>query len=245
VENPNALLAQIEQARLWAYFHKDWLLSIRSALRPQLPSEYHLFVESEAILISPIDGETPNALLPDLALSRPDIPNHAALTSRSTKGTAAVVEVDEPLEIDTRYSLLIRRAPENRVVAALEILSPSNKGLGNRFDEEKHLRKRASLLEAGVQLMEIDALVRGHRDLPDPLMTRLSEFARVIWTAAHFDGRRKYRGWGWNDADPLPTIPWFVDERIEVCVDLSDSLRQAADFNRWNELVASAERGRE
>ena len=243
MESPNELLWRIEYARMWAYFHKDWLLSIRSALRPQLPSEYHLFVESEAILISPTDGDVAGALLPDLALSRSDVPNHAARTHRHAKGTAAVVEVDEPCEIDTKYSLLIRRAPENQVVAVLEILSPSNKGLGNRFDEEKHLRKRRSLLEAGVQLMEIDALVQGHRDLPNPLMARLFEFKRVAWAASHFDGRRQYRGWGWNEADSLPVIPWFVDDRVEVCVDLSESLRQAVEFNRWSKLVASTEGG--
>ena len=62
--------------------------------------------------------------------------------------------------------LLIRRAPENQVVAALELLSPSNKGIGNRWDREKHLRKRNAFLEAGVSLLEIDALTEGERVLP-------------------------------------------------------------------------------
>jgi hypothetical protein len=69
VDSSNALLSRIEETRLWAYFHKDWLLQIRSLLRPQLPAEYHLLVESEAILISPTDGQSPNALLPDVAIS--------------------------------------------------------------------------------------------------------------------------------------------------------------------------------
>jgi hypothetical protein len=29
----NELLSKIETARLWSYFHKDWLLQIRQALR--------------------------------------------------------------------------------------------------------------------------------------------------------------------------------------------------------------------
>lgn len=243
MENPNVLLKRIEQARLWAYFHKDWLLQIRSLLRPQLPPEYHLFVESEAILIAPTEFDTPSPLLPDVAVSRSETPRHATESIRSMKGTAAVIEVEEPCEIDTTYSLLIRRAPENHVVAALEILSPSNKGGSNRFDEQKHLRKRSSMLDAGVQLMEIDALLQGQRDLPAPLTERLSQFARVAWTVAHFDGRRTYRGWGWNEPDPLPAIPWFVDGHVEVCVDLSDSLSQASDFNQWSDLVASAAGG--
>lgn len=226
---------------MWAYFHKDWLLQIRAQLRPQLPGEYHLFVESEAILISPTDGRTPNPLLPDLAVSRPDTTSRAMPSTRTAKGTAAVVEADEPWEIESNYSLLIRRAPENHVVAVFEIRSPSNKGFGNRFDEEKHLRKRGSLLEAGVQLLELDALLDGQRTLPAPLTEILSRFTRVAWTALHFDGRRRYSGWGWNEPDPLPTVPWVVDGDVEVCVDLLDSVKQAFDFNRWSDLVESAE----
>jgi hypothetical protein len=234
VDNPNVLLLRIEQTRLWAYFHKDWLLQIRSLLRTQLPAEYHLFVESEA----------PNQLLPDVAVSRLATTKRAAKPGLLTKGTAAVVEYEEPCEIDSKYSLIIRRAPENLVVAALEILSPSNKRIGNRFDEEKHLRKRDSFLESGIQLMEVDGLVHGHRELPGPLMDKLGEYSRVAWTAAHFDVRRKYRGWGWNEPDPLPTIPWFVDRNVEVSVDLTESVNQAFDFNRWADLVTSAEANR-
>lgn len=47
MDNPNELLSKIEAARLWAYFHKDWLLEMRQGLRPQLPASYHVFVESE------------------------------------------------------------------------------------------------------------------------------------------------------------------------------------------------------
>lgn len=35
------LLTRIERKRLWAYFHKDWLLQIRELLRPQLPAGWH------------------------------------------------------------------------------------------------------------------------------------------------------------------------------------------------------------
>jgi hypothetical protein len=244
VDNPNVLLQRIEQTRLWAYFQKDWLLQIRSQLRPQLPGEYHLFVESEAILISPTETDLPDPLLPDDGISRIEMARRERQPTWSMKGTAAVVEFEEPCEIETKYSLIIRRAPENHVVAVLEVLSPSNKGLGNRLDEERHLRKRESYLEAEIQLMEIDALVHGHRELPGRLLEKLREFARVAWTATHFDGRRRFRGWGWNESEPLPTIPWFVDGRIEVRVDLPESVTQAFEFNRWADLVASAEASR-
>ncbi len=242
MDDLNTLLKDIESAGLWAYFHKDWLLAIRSALRPQLPVDYHLFVESEAILISPDHAEPASPWLPDITVSRPQSAIRPASDSLS-RGTAAVVEAEESYEIETHYSLHIRRAPENHVVAVLEILSPSNKGSGNRFDREKHHRKRQSLLEAGIQLMEIDALLKGACDLPAPLAERLSPFARIAWTAEWREGRRKYRGWGWNEADSLPEVPWRVDDAIEAIVSLPDAMAQAVQFNRWKELADSARRG--
>jgi hypothetical protein len=152
--------------------------------------------------------------------------------------TAAVIEVEETCETFNQYRLVIRRAPDNLVVAVLEILSPSNKGLGNRYDQEKHIRKRNSLLEAGVNLLEIDALLEGGRELPASI-SDLGSYDRIAWTAYHEDGRRKLRGWGWNEANPLPVISWSVEGDLNVVVDLGLALEQAREFNRWDSLVES------
>ncbi|HXV64223.1 MAG TPA: DUF4058 family protein, partial [Vicinamibacteria bacterium] len=230
------LLSGIEKARLWAYFHKDWLLQMRSLLRLQLPEEYRLFVESEAILISP---DATASVLPDASTARPEKATASTSKVSVSRATAAVIEVEEPRETVNRYRLLIRRAPENLVVAALEILSPSNKGLGSSIDQEKHLRKRSALLDAGVNVLEIDALLEGNRILPASLSS-LAEFDRNAWTAFHSDGQRKLRGWGWNEPDPLPIISWKVDDELEVLVDLPLALEQAREFNRWDSLVPSS-----
>jgi len=150
VENPNVLLSRIEAAHMWAYFHKDWLLEIRTLLRPQLPPHYHVFVESEAILVSPDAAEVPTPVMPDLAVASANIANMAAGPPTIHEGTAAVIELDEAFEVVSKYSLLIRRAPENEIVAALELLLPSNKGIGSHLDRQKYLRKREGFLEAGV-----------------------------------------------------------------------------------------------
>jgi hypothetical protein len=232
--DPNALLSKIEAAGLWAYFHKDWLLEVRRLLRPQLPPEYHVFVESEAIVVTP--DEAPIPLLPDVAVARgPGEPTTVAQQAEP-RFTAAVVEVEEPCEVFSKYTLLIRRSPDNRVVAAMELLSPSNKGLGNRFDRDKYLRKRDEYLEAGVNFLEVDALVAGQRALL-PSLTHLAEFERSAWTALHLSGRRRIRGFGWNAADPLPVVPWWVEEGLRVEVDLGEAFQAAREFNRWGEMV--------
>ena len=230
----NVLLARIESSQLWAYFHKDWLLQIRTQIRPQLPRAYSIFVESEAILVAPAAEGSPIPVAPDISVTRPE--RLSEPSASAPQGTAAIVEVDEPCELVTAYTLLIRRAPENRLVAVAELLLPSNKGVHGVWDRDSFLRKRHQYLESGINLLEIDALTGGERMFP-PSLSRLSQFARCAWTAFHDDGRRRWRGWGWNDIDPPPTIVWRVEGNLNVSVDLCDTIRQAAQFNPWESLV--------
>jgi hypothetical protein len=236
VDNLNELLDRVETAGLWAFFHKDWLLEIRTALRPQLPGDYHLFVESESILISPEGESPPVPILPDLSVARTDTPRSTPSTSVQTEPTAAVIEYVEEIEVDSKYSLLIRRAPENRIVAALEIVSPTNKGASNRFDREKFLLKRDGYFEAGVNYLEIDALRNGPRVLPLAL-AGLAAFERNGWTAFHLRGQRRVRGCGWNRTDPPPVVPWMIEENLSLAVDFATTLQSASAFNRWPQLV--------
>lgn len=234
--NPaNQLLERIEAERLWAYFHKDWLLQIRGLIRPQLPAEFSVFVESEAVLIAPSDNERLMPVAPDLAVAR----SEPVLSTMSHFGqpTAALVEVDEPCELFHQYRLVIRRVPDNQVVAAAELLSPTNKGVFGELEKSKYLRKREQYLDAGVNLLEIDALHQGDRLVPHAT-ARLAEYDRNAWSVCHDADRRRYRGWGWNNSDPLPTVTWPIESSRQVIVDLSEAFRQACEFNPWERLVA-------
>lgn len=231
----NELLRKIETARLWNYFHKDWLLPMRVVLRAQLPAGYRVFVESEAVLISPTAPETSATVLPDVSVGRGTAQVGSGASPNANAGTAAVVEAEEACTTETHYSLVIRRAPENYIVAVVELLSPSNKGLGNRLDREKHLRKRRQYLDAGISLLEIDSLLEGERDLPEPLAP-LAADRRIAWAAFHEDSRRRYRGWGWNELEPLPTVEWRIDIGQAALIDLEMTLRAAVEFNDWEQL---------
>ena len=82
----------------------------------------------------------------------------------------------------------------------------------------------------------------GQRVLPAPL-SALAQFDRNAWSVFHKDGRRRFRGWAWNDPDPLPVVPWTVENGLEVLVDLGLAIEHARAFNRWDDLVESAARG--
>lgn len=227
------LLTRIEQKRLWPSFHKDWLLQIRELVRPQLSQEFAIFVESESVLIAPCGPVT--AFSPDLSVVRPDqesLPQRGKLERVS----ATVLEVNEEIETFEQYSLLIRRVPENRVVAAAELISPTNKGVFGRLDREKYLRKREAYFDAGINVMEIDVLRQGERLLPAAL-DQLRQFDRTAWTVSHSSGRRHFRSWGWSDSEPLPRLEWEVEPGLSTLVDLEVACRHACEFNPWESLV--------
>ncbi len=234
MQNANQLLNAIEQQRLWHHFHKDWLVQIRSLLRPQLPAEYSLFVESETVIVAPdapVDGAS---LQPDVGVTR-DLPEPIE-GQHFENVTAAVAEAEESCELQTQYTLVIRRSPHQRLVAAIELLSPTNKGTYGRLDLDKYLRKRDLYLEAGVNLLEIDSLLEGEALWPK-LLPELLRYQRRTWATLHADGRRHFTGWGWNEADRLPRLVWSVESERRVLVDLAESFQQAAEFNNWETLV--------
>lgn len=94
-------------------------------------------------------------------------------------------------------------------------------------------------LETGINLLEIDALLQGSRLLP-PAASRLAEYDRNAWSVCHEGDRRRFRGWGWNHSDPLPTLSWQIEPSRQVIINLDEAFRQACEFNPWEQLVAQA-----
>ena len=207
---------------------------LANKVQDRLPRELAIFVESETILISPGATEPSAVFAPDLSVAGPkaDVP----VASMSERASATVLEVEEEIELFEQYSLLIRRAPENRVVAAAEILSPTNKGVFGLLDKEKYLRKRDTYIEAGINLLEIDVLLEGDHLLP-PALDRLRSFDRTAWTDCHAAGRRHFRSWGWSATEPLPTVEWEVEPGLSTLVDLALSCQRACEFNPWETLA--------
>jgi hypothetical protein len=230
----NALLSRIEERQLWEHFHKDFLIEVRTLLRQQLPREYHVFVESTALVIAPPLGERIASTGPDIAVGRSEasVPRPRA----QDRVVHATMVVEEDFQIYTAYTLVVRRAPDNRVVAACEMLSPTNKGVSGKPDQEKYLRKRERYIDMGINLLEIDALLKGERILP-PSLAKIARFARNAWTLLHRSAQRVWRGWGWDPHEALPTVDWEVEEGVLTSLSLGQALERAIEFNQWEDLA--------
>lgn len=134
---------------------------IQSALPPQLRAraEERVFLESEDVRY--------RHAYPDIHVVEHPRPSASATATQAAKSTAAVVEPlimeieNEP--ITERYIEIVDAASGNRVITVIEFLSPANKVPGN--GQKLYLRKQRDVIDADINLVEIDLTRSGERVL--------------------------------------------------------------------------------
>lgn len=144
----------IERPAIWADFHDSLITEIRGALQPLLRPKYAALVQDRLYVV---ESDRP---------IRPDVSIVEASSRQSGKATAAVLELDEPVifdlaedEIREPYIEIIEPAAGNRLITAIEVLSPDNKVPG--AGRKKYMRKRRELRKGRANLVEIDLLRAG------------------------------------------------------------------------------------
>ena len=165
----------LERSDLWPDFHNDLIAQLRTALGPQLPADYRIGLQQRVEIAEPF-GPPPSLslMIPDALVS--DAPSSVSPGGTTTaaattavaappKKDAAAIPVRMPREVRVTW-LRVEAAPNRQVVTIIEVLSPTNKAPGE--GRRRYIRKRAAILAAGVNLVEIDLLRRWE---PMPLET--------------------------------------------------------------------------
>ncbi|MFV2068700.1 MAG: DUF4058 family protein [Pirellulales bacterium] len=148
----------LEQSEIWPDFHDSLITYIREALQPMLRPRYAALTQDRLYVV---EHERP--IRPDVSVVRTD-------SNEDAVATAVGVEADRPLviglseeEIREPVIHIIEPAAGNRIVTAIEVLSPDNKTSG--AGRESYLRKRNELWQSEAHLAEIDLLRAGQRVL--------------------------------------------------------------------------------
>ena len=125
----------------------------------------------------------------------------------------------------------IRRLPDERLVTAIEVLSPTNKGSSGLTD---YLDKRHRLRTQGVNLVEIDLLIAGRR-LPMAKPLPPGDFFTIISRASKSELGDVY---AWSIQRPLPKIPIpLEDPDPDVFLDLAEVFALAYQRGRYARLI--------
>jgi Protein of unknown function (DUF4058) len=144
----------------------------------------------------------------------------------------------EPVPVRLRYReptresyLEILRLPDRKLITVLEVLSPSNKEAPGR---ELYNRKRESILNQYVHLVEIDLLIRGARLEMDEAIP----FGDYHVYVSRADRRPVSDVYTWGVRRRLPEIKIpLKDPDPDIKIDLGEVWKQAFQRGRYDEVL--------
>jgi hypothetical protein len=192
----------------WSDVHPTLITAIREALQPMLPGGLRARAEERVLLEAGDEERPPKRFRPDVAIVGAGFGG----TARGAVSVAGIVP--EPFVVEffgepqvVRSVLIVDVTNGNKVVTAIEVLSPWNKSPGRL--NEAYRRKLENYEMAGVSIVEID-LLRGPRgrlkvremDLPPERRTPYLVCVRRGWVS-----EERWEAYSMPLRQALPAIP--------------------------------------
>jgi hypothetical protein len=218
----------LEHPAIWQDVHNSLITAIRDDLAPRLAPKYYVGVEQRVYATA---GDLVFVGRPDLTVGRPGAVD-AAFEPADAAGAAAlgVLDVEVPID-DTleEWFLEIHDVEVGTLVTALEILSPANKV--HAEGREEYLEKRAEVLRARTNFVEVDLLRAGE---PMPLRRKpIPTHYRVLVSRRATRPRAKL--FVFNVRQPIPPIPIpLLPGDVEPELDLGSILHALYDRARFD-----------
>ena len=216
----------LESPTIWEDFHANLAGEIQTQLAPQISPKYIAALMPRVAYEEVIIGQTPSAIKPDVAIFKSG--------ERSLKeGGAAIapapiigqITQEEPVKL---FTVEIREVATDRLVTAIEILSPVNKRKGHEA-YHNYQRKRRDLMRSDVHLLEIDLLRQGERF---PLLSPLPDEPYFIFLHR---GGNQVEIWPLSLDKAIPVVPVpLLPPDPDVPLDLGQAIRQIYDRAYYN-----------
>jgi hypothetical protein len=145
----------LEYPVLWESIHARLIVAMANQLQPRLDPRYVATVEERVFI------EGPQRRIPDLFIQKVPAPARGGVAvAEAEADTAVVLEVEE-LEVHQRRIEILDVYSAMRLVALIELVSPTNKAAGPGRDS--YLKKQQETLERDCHLIEIDLHRRGEQ----------------------------------------------------------------------------------
>jgi hypothetical protein len=145
----------IERPEIWPDFHDSLITFIRGALQPLLRPRFAALVQDRLYVV-----ESERPIYPDVSVVRTSAPEAPTPPQAATTGVdAATVFAGWREEVLQPVIHIVEPAAGNRLVTAIEVLSPDNKTPGE--GQNSYREKRRELLAGRSNLVEIDLLRSG------------------------------------------------------------------------------------
>ncbi len=184
------------EGSLWHDVHSALAGAIRELIAPQIAPKYVARIEPYTARDTSPESEV-GITYPDVAVLKHDRVEEPATLSY---GKATKPDLIIPTEITVRIPVIeIRDTDKNRLITAIEILSPVNK---QEPGWSTYHKKREKLHAGGVHLLEIDLLRRGKRVVLNYGLPK-SHYLFSLWRADSDQNEI----WTNTIRQPLPVLP--------------------------------------
>lgn len=203
---------------LWPDVHSGLARIIVELVAPKIAPKY----------VARVDVYTVDDMFPDseIGIMYPDVEilerYSSACEPQVAYGATILTQpnliIPTPLAIPIRIPVIeIRDTAKNKLITAIEILSPVNKREPGLKDYQK---KRLDLHRSGVHLLEIDLLRRGTRPFDHPSIPKTHYQISLLRAGAN-----QTEIWTINIQDKLPNLPIPLQKNeADVLLDLGKAL---------------------
>jgi len=228
----------LEAPELFPDLHSTLIAELRAAMVQRLPGMYYtalgtrLYIEESERRIEP---DVDLFALDDMFPWSTPSGGGTALATETRSAEPIVVEVEsDPI---TEWTAEIRHSSGDRLVASIEILSPSNKTRGST-GRKLYRQKRSELRRGRVHIVEIDLLREGSPTTLAPLERIRRKFGLFDY---HACVTRSYRSMAREVYPirldkPLPVIAIpLLKPDADVTVDLQEVFAKSYDIGRFRQ----------
>jgi hypothetical protein len=221
----------IERPEIWPDFHDRFVTFLCGLLQPVLRPKYIALTQDRLYVV-----ESERPIQPDVSVVR----TSARLTVGATSG---LLEVDAPAvfewwrdEIREPYIKIIEPAAGNRLITAIEVLSPENKVRGP--GRKSYLRKRDEFWQGGANLVEIDFLRAGQPTvrISREQLDSLRPWRYLVAVTRRWPSRHEVYAVPLERQLPRVAIPLGDDDR-DVPLDLQAAFTRCWDEGPYPELL--------
>jgi hypothetical protein len=224
----------VESLLYWQDFHERFLPYAAEMLQPQLPSRYRARIGERVILTT-----VAHSIIPDITVvhrapvGTPGAPSKVPAATGTIEADAPTVISAFLDDLHEAFIEIIDRVGQ-RVVTALELLSPANKTPG--AGREQYVQKQHEVLQSETNLVEIDLLRSGMYTVavPQANLAQHGPFYGLVnvWRAAQ---PQQYEVYFVRLRDRLPRVQIpLLPADADVILDLPALFTRCYDAARYD-----------
>ena len=227
----------LERSAIWPDFHDSLIAYLREALQPYLRPRYVALTQDRLYVV-----EHDRPIRSDVSIIRTR-DNRDFSHGSTTANTTEVMVADRPLVVDLSreeihqpYLQIIEPAAGNRVVTAIEVLSPDNKMPGP--GRVSYLAKQEELWAGHTNLVEIDLLRVGQSvvRIEHERLQKLEHRRYLVSVTRSFPTRCELYGVPMQQRLPHISLPLASDDN-DILLNLQDVFTRCWNTGPYPELL--------